>query len=28
LMEHVMGRSTAIPSVVTSDIPITDLDED
>jgi hypothetical protein len=28
LMEHVMGRSTAVPSAVTSEIPFTDLDED
>ena len=28
LMDHVMGRSTAIPSAVTSEIPYTDLDED
>ncbi len=27
-MEHVMGRATAIPSAVTSEIPYTDLDED
>ena len=28
LMEHVMGRSTAVPSAVTSEIPFTDLAED
>ena len=28
LMEHVMGRTTAVPSAVTSEIAITDLEED
>ena len=28
LMDHVMGRSTAIPSAVTSEIPYTELEED
>ena len=28
LMEHVMGRSTAVPSAITGEIPFTDLAED
>ncbi len=28
MMDHVMGRATAVPAVVASDIPFTDLDED
>ena len=28
LMDHVMGRATAIPSAVTEDIAVTDLEED
>jgi len=28
LMDHVMGRATAVPSAVTSEIAFDDLDED